>query len=67
MRFRDEQILQLRELLKQLLASQERLWRCQDDATIDYLAECMWRDLERCRRIVQSMKTPSRITLPSRC
>ncbi|MCS7016970.1 MAG: hypothetical protein NZM42_12735 [Gemmatales bacterium] len=63
MQFRDRQLLQLRELLEQLLHLQEQLLWCPEEATNDYLADCMLRDLERCRRIVQSLKTPERTLL----
>jgi hypothetical protein len=63
MTFRERQLLRLRELLDQLLQLQEQLAWCQDELAGDYLADCILRDLEQCRRIVLTLKSPSRALL----
>lgn len=63
MTFRDRQLLRLRELLEQLAELHDQLAWCQDENAIEYLADCMLRDLEQCRRVVQSLKSPSQALL----
>ncbi|GBD36326.1 hypothetical protein HRbin36_01447 [bacterium HR36] len=63
MTFRDRQLLRLRELLEQIAQLQEQLAWCQDETANEYLADCMLRDLEQCRRIVLSLKSPSQALL----
>jgi hypothetical protein len=52
---RESNLVWLRDILEHLSASQQRLEWCDDAETARLVTEQMLRDLERCRRLCETM------------